>query len=299
MRSPRGSGAGPGLRRWLSAGLLAVAAPPAISETLATGADRVAQRQCESRLAQDWLDKSFARAGRRSGAFEGRVELMTPVHVRNAALSDARIGFSLRVSDRVPDPRAAFAAVRISDLASADRFGAGIKTHRSDPGVTVYLADVTVSPGWPAWRSYDDTNYDGIVLDAAAALYAQDVEIDDWNADSAIDSKAEVTHLVDVSISGTGHRPLRLWRPGPHLLVDTRIDRPGDGTLIWIRDCDTVSLRIFRSRFAGQPRLEPARVSCEAGSDPRIVYLEDDPRTTGEMGDFFGTCPLSANPDTR
>lgn len=62
---------------------------------------------------------------------------MAPVHLRNATLTGAGIGFSLGVSDRVPDTRAAFPAVPVSDLTSADRFGAGIATHRSDPGVSV------------------------------------------------------------------------------------------------------------------------------------------------------------------
>ncbi len=245
---------------------------------------------CETAAMRDWLFANLSAAPVLSGAFEGRVEVTAPAIVTNAELTRARIGFSLRRGDETEAPRIAFVGVTINDMRSHDRYGAGIKTHRKDPGITLFLADVTLRPGWPGWVSYDKTNYDGLTLDAAAALYAQAVTISDWNADAAIDSKADVTQLVHVTISGPGHRPLRLWRPGPHYIVHSNISKPGGGALIWLRDCDRAQLRIFASRFNGVPRLSSEHVSCEAGSDPSIAYLSEDPRTTGEMHPVFAAC---------
>ena len=245
---------------------------------------------CELQANQSWIAETFAGSQVLSGAFEGRVEIETPALVQNAQLQAARIGFSLRHSSEDTRGRAAFVDVTVSEMRSHDPYGAAIKTHRSDPGLSVFLSGVTLRPGWPDWISYETTNYDAITLDAAEALYAQAVTISDWNADAAIDSKAGTTQLVDVVITGPGHRPLRLWRPGPHYIVHSSIDKPADGTLIWLKDCERAQLRVFASRFNGASRLSSDQISCEKGEFPAIKYLNEDPRQTGEMHPVFRTC---------
>lgn len=246
---------------------------------------------CETHAAQDWLAKAFEDSEVLSGAFDGRVKIETPMLVQNAELRAARIGFSLRHGREGTPHQAAFVDVMVTDMRSHDRYGAAIKTHRQDPGISVFLSNVILRPGWPDWISYETTNYDAISLDAAKALYAQTVTIADWNADAAIDSKAETTQLVDVVITGPGHRPLRFWRPGPHYIVHSRIDKPTEGTLIWLKDCEHAQLRVFASRFNGASRLSSDQVSCETGEFPAIEYVREDPRQTGEMHPVFTKCP--------
>ncbi|MEI4197915.1 hypothetical protein [Roseovarius sp. E0-M6] len=245
---------------------------------------------CETLAAQDWLTKAFEGSEVLSGAFDGRVKIETPMLVRNAELRAARIGFSLRHGSEGTPRQVAFFDITVRDMRSHDRYGAAIKTHRKDPGISVFLSDVSLRPDWPDWISYETTNYDAITLDSAEALYAQAVTIADWNADAAIDSKAETTQLVDVVITGPGHRPLRLWRPGPHYIVHSRINKPAEDTLIWLKDCERAQLRIFASRFNGASRLSSDQVSCETGEFPAIEYLSEDPRQTGEMHPVFATC---------
>lgn len=246
---------------------------------------------CETRAAKGWMADAFAGSEVLTGVFDGRVSITAPALVQDAELRAARIGFSVRHGPEGTPRRVAFSGITVKDMASHDRYGAAIKTHRKDPGISVFMSDVTLRPGWPDWILYETTNYDAITLDAAEALYAQAVRITDWNADAAIDSKAETTQLVDVEITGPGHRPLRLWRPGPHYIVHSSITKPGEGTLIWLKDCATVELRIFASLFNGARRLSADHVSCETGAAPAIEYLSEDPRPTGELHPFFTTCP--------
>ncbi|EPX84978.1 hypothetical protein [Salipiger mucosus] len=267
----------------MAALLLSVAAPGAAFRDHGTVA-------CEIRLAQGWIEDAFRDTPVIGGTFSDRLEVETPARVRQARLTEARFGLSVRHGAEGEDRRLALSSVTISDMRSHDRYGAAIKTHRSDPGVSLFLADVTLRPGWPAWDSYETTNYDGLTLDGAKALYAQGLTISEWNADAAIDSKAEVTQLVNVTITGPGNRPLRFWRPGPHYLVHTRIEKPTTGTMVWFRDCDGARLVVHASRFNGAPRLSPEQISCGTGEAPEIVYRERDPRRTGEMHPFFRTC---------
>ncbi len=251
-----------------------------------------AAEACESRHAQDWIARNFSDAAVVTGDFRGRRELETPVWVRDATASDARYAFSIRETQRPNDPRAAFSNVEIVDLRSSNRYGGAIKTHRSSPGMQLFLSDVRIVPNWPDWVSYEETNFDGMVLDGAVALYAQNMIISDWNADSAIDNKALTSQLVRVEITGPGHRPLRYWQPGPHYLVYATLDRPNSGPLIWFKDCDYAVLRVYRSNFNGRTTLPDDAVACSTGAGPEIEYLEKDPRITGEMHPIFTSCDV-------
>jgi hypothetical protein len=138
--------------------------------------------------------------------------------------------------------------------------------------------------------SYAETNYDGLVLDGAAAIYAEDLTIRDWNADGGIDDKAQLSQFVRLVIEGAGNRALRLWGAGPHYLVESRLDNDGslgEGSLLWFSDCDAVEVRIYGSTFNGSETVPASAISCDTGSDPNLVYLDVDPRTTGEMHEMF------------
>ncbi|NBD73881.1 hypothetical protein GVX82_02465 [Patescibacteria group bacterium] len=122
----------------------------------------------------------------------------------------------------------------------------------------------------------------------AAALYAENLTIRGWNADSAIDNKADISQFVNLDIDGPGNRPLRFWRRGPHYIVDSTIDKEGGGGLMWFWKCDT-TVNVYNSTFAGSDRIPMDRVVCDEGnkSDLIINYLTEDPRTTGEMHPMF------------
>jgi hypothetical protein len=84
------------------------------------------------------------------------------------------------------DRRVGFVNVQIRNLESSDAYGGGIQS-ASAPGLVLFLDDVQVEPNWPTWVDYSTTNKDGLVLDGAAAIYAEDLTIKNWNADGAID----------------------------------------------------------------------------------------------------------------
>lgn len=243
-----------------------------------------------SRLgAAAWIRAHFADAPTHTGTFERRTRVETPALVDGADACCAKYAFDA-IETEAPDLREiGFVDVRIHDLSSGDAYGGGVQVGNAS-GATLFLAEVTVDPGWPEWVSYASTNYDGLVLDDAQALYAEDLTIRDWNADGAIDNKAQVSQLVRLTLEGRGHRGIRYWRPGPHYLVESTLENTGglgEGSVLWFRDCDTVELRVWDTTFNGESAVPPAAIACDEGSAPTIVYLDTDPRTTGELHEMF------------
>lgn len=239
--------------------------------------------------AAAWIRAHFAEAPMRSGDFTSRTRLETPVLVDGADTCCGKYGFDVREEEDPADPEVGFVDVLIHDLVSTDAFGGGIQTS-SAPGALVFMADVVVDPGWPDWVSYSATNYDGLVLDASAAIYAEGLTVRDWNADGAIDDKADISQFVALTISGSGNRGIRFWRPGPHYVVASSLQNEGahgEGSVMWFQDCTTAEVRVWDSTFNGSPTVLPEDISCNEGSAPTIVYLTEDPRTTGEMHEMF------------
>lgn len=264
----------------------ALAALPAVWNALGFGGPPV----CGSAAAEKWISETFADAPEITGNLTGRTEIESPAWVRDAEISGGKYGLSLRAREDPDNRMVAITTVRITDLESDDRFGAGIAAHRDDADMELYLSDVLIEPDWPEWQSYDETNYDGIVLDGARAIYAQDVTIAGWNADSAVDNKAEVSQFAGLRVAGPGYRPLRYWRAGPHYLVQSAISKPGGGTLIWFKDCGSTTLFVHDTSFNDLPRLTEDMIACEEGANPEIVYLDEDPRMTGQMHPMFTAC---------
>lgn len=241
------------------------------------------------RGAAAWIRQHLAAARQVTGERTTRGFVETPALVHDATACCAKYAYDAREEEAPVDPQIGFVNVAISDLASSDQYGGGIVTANA-PGAVVYVANVTIEPGWPRWMSYATTNYDGLVLDDAAAIYAEDLTVIDWNADGAIDNKATVSQFVRLTIRGHGNRGIRYWTPGPHYLVDSTLENDGslgEGSVLWFQDCTTVELRVFSTTFNGDDRISPSLVHCNTGSDPRIVYLTVDPRTTGEMHEMF------------
>ncbi len=236
-----------------------------------------------------WIRMHFADAPTVSGTLSSRTRVETPSLVDGADACCAKYAFDV-VEEEAPDLREiGFVDVDIHDLESSDAFGGGVQTSRAE-GATLFLAGVTIDPGWPEWVSYDATNYDGMVLDGASAIYAHDLTIRDWNADGAIDNKADISQFVDLVIEGRGHRGIRYWRAGPHYLVDSSLENTGglgEGSVLWFRNCDTVELRVWNTTFNGSPTIPTDAISCNEGSDPTIVMLDADPRSTGELHEMF------------
>lgn len=239
--------------------------------------------------AAAWIRMHFADAPTLDGSFERRTRVETPALIDGADACCAKYAFDA-VEEEAPDlPEIGFIDVEIHDLVSGDAFGGGVQVSRA-AGATLFLSAVTIDPGWPEWVSYDSTNYDGMVLDDAQAIYAEDLTIRDWNADGAIDNKAQVSQFVRLTIEGRGHRGIRYWRPGPHYLVESSLENTGglgEGSVLWFRDCDSVELRVWDTTFNGDSTVPPGAVACDDGSDPTIVHLGTDPRTTGELHEMF------------
>lgn len=242
----------------------------------------------EPQTAAHWIETHFADAPKLTGDFDERTQVEAPHLVIDATGTSAKYAFDLEEQEAPPSGEVGFVRVSIADLLSADPYGAGIVT--GDPGMVLYLAEVTIEPGWPTWESYATTNKDGIVLDGAQAFYAEDLTIRSVHADSAIDNKAMISQMARLVVEGPVHRSIRYWNPGPHYLVESRIDNPGtagDGTIIWMEDCSNTVLEIYDSTFDGSPTIPEERIDCGSGSRPTIHYRDDDPRKTGEMHPMF------------
>jgi hypothetical protein len=237
------------------------------------------------RTAADWIRAHFADDPELTGDLTRRNFVETPVLVHDVTACCAKYAFDLRAQEDPDRREAGFVNVTITDLESPDGFGAGIQTANA-VGAVIYLANVTVDPGWPLWVGYATTNYDGLVLDDAAAVYAEDLTVRNWNADGAMDDKATISQFVRLTLEGRGHRGLRIWTPGPHYLVDSRLENEG-GSLFWFRNCDTAEVRVYASTFDGEPTIDASRYECDDGTTPTFVYLDVDPRTTGEMHEMF------------
>jgi hypothetical protein len=236
--------------------------------------------------ASAWIIEHFADAPVVSGDFAERMQIEAPALVMDATNTNAKYAFETRDDEKPTGPEVGFVNVEITDLVSTDGFGGAIQTSYS-PGAIVYIANMYVEPNWPAWQDYDTTNYDGIVLDESAEFYAEDLTIANWNADSAIDIKAPIAQFVRLETEGGGNRTLRFWATGPHYLVESNVNNPS-GTVLWFSDCDATTLNVYDSTFNGAPQVAPGDIECDNGSAPNIVYLDTDPRTTGEMHPMFG-----------
>lgn len=241
------------------------------------------------RGAAAWIIEHFAGAPEVTGDHDSRTRVETPALIRDATGCCAKYAFDIAEEDAPADPQVGFVRVMIRDLVSSDAYGGGMVSARA-PGLETFMADVTVEPNWPDWISYSETNKDGLVLDDSAAIYAEDLTIRNWNADSAIDNKAPISQFVRLTIEGRGNRALRYWRDGPHYLVESTLENTGglgDEAVLWFSDCDAVVLRVYDSTFNGAETIAPGLVSCDNGSSPTIEYLTTDPRTTGEMHEMF------------
>jgi hypothetical protein len=239
--------------------------------------------------AGTWIIDHFAGAPVVTGDFTTRTRVETPALVHVATGCCAKYAFDVVEEVEPVDPRIGFVDVAIQDLVSADAFGGGIVTARA-PGVELFLSDVVIEPRWPDWIDYNTTNYDGMVLDDSAAIYAEDLTIRSWNADGAIDNKAPISQFVRLTIEGRGNRGIRYWRTGPHYLVDSHLENTGglgDGTVLWFSDCDATTVRIYASTFNGSSTVPGALIGCDNGTAPQLEYLTTDPRLTGEMHEMF------------
>jgi hypothetical protein len=239
--------------------------------------------------AAAWIVAELTRVPVMTGDFTTRQFVETPVLVQGATACCSKYAFDFRETEAPTDPRVGFVDVTIEDLLSTDAWGGGFVTDKA-PGAIVFLANVYIEPNWPTWDSYSTTNKDGMVLDGASAIYGADVTIKNWNADGAIDNKADVSQFVRLGIEGQGNRGIRYWRSGPHYLVDSTLENTGglgEGSILWFKDCSTATVRVYGSTFNGSSILAPSLVSCDTGSNPNIEYLTVDPRTTGEMHEMF------------
>jgi hypothetical protein len=239
--------------------------------------------------AARWIISHFAGAEVVTGNFTERTTVETPALVQDATGCCAKYAFDMHEEEPPDDPQVGFVNVQINDLESSDAFGGGVQSQYA-PGLTLYLANVYIEPNWPDWVDYDTTNKDGMVLDDAAAIYAEDLTIKNWNADGAIDNKAPISQFVRLTIEGQGNRGIRYWESGPHYLVDSHLSNTGtlgEGSLLWFYQCDGATVNIYQSTFNGSSTVPPDMISCDNGSSPTINYLTTDPRTTGEMHEMF------------
>ena len=249
-----------------------------------------------------WIAENFRGVPVTTGNFTSRITLESPVLVKDSTACCGKYGFQFkcrkskknrRLKRQCPsapvDKRAAFVNVTIRDLQSSDAYGGAISTTRTYPNMMLYLSNVYIDPNWPTWISYSKTNKDGLVLDSADEIFAEDVTIKRWS-DAAIDNKALRSQFVRLNASGAGNHTIRYWRVGPHYLVDSSLTNPGghgEGTLMWFKTCAGAVVNIFNSKFNGSATVPANKIKCKDGGTPKLNYLKKDPRTTGEMHPMF------------
>lgn len=242
-------------------------------------------------VAEAWIANHFSDITPRTGIKTGRQNVETPAYFKNYTGTGGKYGIDAYEKSAPDDRRIGLVNVKISANVSTDIYGASLYNANTTSGTDIkwYMKNVTVEPDWPNWISYSATNYDGITLDnlsgGTTEIYAEDLTVRKWNADAGIDNKSAKSQFVRLTIEGAGNRSLRLWRPGPHYIVDSRIDNPGglgNGVIVWMKDCSTTDIRVWNSTFNGTKTIPSNKIKCEAGT-PNITYLTKDPRTTGEM----------------
>jgi hypothetical protein len=238
-------------------------------------------------VANPWIQTEFAGVPDFTGDFTKRTAVELPRLIHDASVTNAKYGFDLEDEVDPGDPRVALVNVDIHDLTSTDAYGGSFQTAGA-PGAKIYLSNVYLEPNWPAWVSYATTNYDGMVLDGSEEIYAEDVTVKNWNADSAADIKSKRAQFVCLRTEGNGHRTLRFWNIGPHYLVKSAVNND-TGALVWMKTCTGARINVYDSTFNGAPQLPADKISCEDGGVPEIVYLTTDPRTTGEMHPMFSS----------
>jgi hypothetical protein len=234
-----------------------------------------------------WIAANFATGVTNyTGAYTSRTTVTAPALVKDATGTNGKYAFDLKENTGNADKRIAMMNVSISNLTSGDAYGAGV---RAGANVELFMSNVTVDPGWPAWVNYSTTNYDGVDLDGSGnKIYAEDLTITNWNADGGIDVKSSRAEFVNLTISGAGHRVLRIWRPGPHYLVDSSLSSSQGSDLIWISSAAAGgTLYVYNCTFDGAPTCPTNRIDREGGSNLSIVYLNTDPRLTGDMHEMF------------
>jgi hypothetical protein len=234
-----------------------------------------------------WIMTELAGVPDFTGDFTKRTAVELPRRIHDASVTNGKYGFDLKDEVDPIDPRVALVNVNIHDLVSADAYGGSFQTAGA-PGAKLYLSNVYLEPNWPAWVDYATTNYDGMVLDASEEIYAEDVTVKSWNADSAADIKSKVAQFVCLRTEGDGNRTLRFWNVGPHYLVKSSVNN-GAGAIVWMKTCTGAKINVYDSTFNGEPQLPANKISCDDGGEPEIVYLTTDPRTTGEMHPMFSS----------
>ena len=254
------------------------------------GSDAGALHECGARATtrNSWIQTEFAGVPDFTGTFTKRTNVEIPRLVHDATVSKGKYGFDLRDQEDPKDPRVALVNVRITDLVSTDGYGGSFETGDA-AGAHVFLSNVYLEPNWPTWVSYATTNYDGMTLDGSEEIFAEDVTVKNWNADTAADIKSKRAQFVCLTTEGNGHRTLRFWHVGPHYLVKSSLNN-GTGDLIWMETCTGAKIFVYDSTFNGAPTLPADKISCndsETGTPPEIVYLTVDPRSTGEMHPMF------------
>ena len=199
-------------------------------------------------------------------------------------------------------------------------------SHGWNNKMDVFMLGVTVSPYWPVFTDYTNTNFDGITFDGGWSnspgwpdlsgvtgghVYAKNVTIacpatpavTCWS-DAAFDVKPMTLMCVNCHTEGGGINTLKLWWPGPdtgkgwtgHYIVNSTINNSRyavnppvgtDGGLIWTWDCGKLVLNIYNSTFNGSPTLPLNMITCQVPGTPTIHYLTVDPTQTGEMHPMF------------
>jgi hypothetical protein len=234
-----------------------------------------------------WIHTELAGVPDFTGDFTKRTAVELPRLIHDSSVTNGKYGFDLKDEVDPGDPRVALVNVNIHDLTSPDAYGGSFQTAGA-PAAKIYLSNVYLEPNWPAWVSYDTTNYDGMVLDGSEEIFAEDVTVKNWNADSAADIKSKRAQFVCLRTEGDGNRTLRFWNVGPHYLVKSAVNNE-TGALVWMKTCTGALINVYDSTFNGAPQLPADKISCEDGGAPEIVYLTTDPRTTGEMHPMFSS----------
>lgn len=257
---------------------------------------------------KQWILDNFSGLPVYEGQFTGVIDVVYPALVRDANCVGGWYCFSVSGQDPYTllpaqassDKRLALVNVTIGKGWVNGIYGASLITNNTaEPAMDVFMSNVTIAPDWPEWAGYAATNMDGFTFDMGwetGHVYLEDVMISGW-ADAAIDVKPAFLQAVRLHTEGRGFNTIKLWRPGPHYIVDSIINNEryvndtspagDDGGLFWSLDCSTLVLNVYNSTFNGGATIPANGIACGSPGTPTINYLTVDPRTTGEMHPMF------------
>ncbi len=172
-----------------------------------------------------------------------------------------------------------------TDLVPDSKYGSGIILKGTGD---TFMSGVNVDLGEDKgeWGGYGSTNWDGITVDGPGLFALEDSSVHHF-ADGGIDSKADTTQINRFVSLWPGHRSLRFWETGPHVIANSIIDN-SIGSIIWCK-FKGMKIYVFNSLFNGLPVISQNSIETDDDGMPEIIYLETAAEAEALMHPGFGS----------